>query len=161
MASFKKLAIGTGLVLTGLTLFASKKYKETKHVISNLKFTLDKISNVKINFSKISFDAQLVVNNPTDINFGATLSSAVSIKKIRVYNLEGKYLGYSNTNIFNVYLPSHTQTVIDTITITLSSTAALKEFTQYLSNYLQKDFSRLYFEIDIVAFDNTLTLTSK
>src|SRR5690606_5971289 len=130
-------------------------------VISQLKFTIDEISNVKVNFSNISFQTKLMVANPTNIDFGATLSSAIAIRKIRIYNIDGKFLGFSNTNIFNVHLPSNTSTHLDTLRITLSNKEAISEFSKHLTKYLRNDYSRLYFEIDVVAFDNTLTLTSK
>lgn len=156
-----KYLLGGALVLGALSSFGKKKLDEIKNVVGQLKFNIKNISSFSYSSNAIKFNAILSVENPTDIDFGATLPSSISIKAFRVYNLEGVYLGVGNTNINNLAIPSRSSLDIEQIQVSLDSAKALKEVTSHLQLYFNNDFSRLYFEIDVVAFGSTLTLSTK
>lgn len=156
----KKALITLGLLATGLLVFGTKKYSQAKEVLNNLKVGIKKISNVRLTFESINFDATLTIKNTTNIDFGATLTSKIVIKQIRVYSPKGVYLGKANTNIFEIDLPANQTIELPNINFQIDLTQALNEFGANFQNYISGNFNQLTFEIDIEAFGNLITINS-
>lgn len=154
----KKILVIGGIVLGSFLLFGYKKYDEAKKVIESLDFKIKDISRVRIGLKNISFDTVITLINPTAINFGATASSYIAIKEIRVYSPSGVYLGKAQSTIYEINLPARSSTDLPKISFNLSSAKALQEFLSNSQMYLNQDFSQLKYKIDIDAFGNIITL---
>lgn len=154
----KKLLLVSGFAFTMLMLFGSKKYNTAKEVLGKIKFRLKNVSNFKFDLPKISFDADIELINPTNIEFGATVSSKIAIKRIRVYTKGGLFIGNANTNLFEVFLPANSSYSLPTTTVDLEGLNALNEFMANSGAYLDNDFSNLVLKIDIEAFGNIITI---
>jgi len=153
----KFLAI-TGIAIGGLLLYGRKKYTTALDVMHNISVGVKRVSNFRITFTNVKFDTVLTLTNTTNIDFGATLSSAITIKQIRVFNIEGEYLGKAVGDIYKISLPSKQKVDLPEVTFNLSLEHSVNEFLNYATNYLSKDFSRLNFKIDVKAFGNVITL---
>lgn len=154
----KKALIIGGIVLGSFLFFGYRKFDEAKKVLEYLDFNIKSVSNVKIGLSSVSFDTVITLINPTTLNFGATASSYIAIREIRVYSPSGVYLGKAQSNIHEINLPARTQVDLPKINFSLSSIKALNEFLNNSEMYLNQDFSKLKYKIDVNAFGNVITL---
>lgn len=154
----KKLFIGTGIAVAALFAFGAKKVKAGKEVLSNLKFTVKSISHIRLDWPEIIFNLDLNVTNNTNIDFGATLGSSISIKKIEVFNEEGVLLGSASTNIYSIDLPAYETISLPTIIMYADALKALDEFGTNLQLYLENNFSKLRYKIHIEAFGTNVAI---
>src|SRR5690606_37805011 len=102
LAHSKKILTIAGIALAGMVLFGAKKYSEGREVLSNLEFFPKTFSNFRVTLNKIYFDVVLSVTNTTNIDFGATATSKIAIKQVRVYTRKGTYIGKADTNIYKI-----------------------------------------------------------
>ena len=158
MSSVKKILTVGAITFGGLMVFGAKKYQEAKKVMDNLKVGLKSVSNFKFRLSNTTFDAVFSLQNPTNINFGATLTSKIKIKGIRVYTKQGKFIGRADTNLYEIDLPANTTVDLPQATFNLNAQEAINEFLNHLSAYLSNDFSNLSYKVDVEVFGNILTL---
>lgn len=153
-----KIATFVGLFLVGVSLYGRKKYTEAEKVLSNLKFSIGNLSNLKLEYPFVDFSLKLKVENPTNINFGATLSSKITIVKVQIFSDTGKYLAEAFTNINKVDLPAGTVSNFSINNVKIDLDTALSELGTNINSYLQNDFSKLNFKIFIDAFGKMITL---
>ncbi|MFV9549673.1 hypothetical protein [Algibacter sp. PT7-4] len=156
--SAKKILIVSAITLGSLIIYGQKKINTASEVMSNIKVGVKKISNFKFSFSNVSFNAVLTLQNLTNIDFGATLTSKIVIKQIRVYNIEGVYLGKADVNIYQLNLPSRQIVELPEATFKLSLDKAANEFLKHSQDYLDKNFERLNYKVDVEVFGNIITL---
>lgn len=154
----KKVLAITGATLIGLAFLAKKKVTDMSTVIENLQFAIKQISDIKLNGFNLSFSAILNLHNTTNIDFGATLSSKIIVKEIRVYSSQKVFLGKAVTNISSIVIPANTVSEISRISFNLLLENSLNEFLNNFGAFLNNDFSSLIYEIDIEAFGKTFTL---
>jgi hypothetical protein len=156
----KKLLTYFGIAAIGVYLFGEKKFKEAKTVMDNIKLELSSISNIKFNLPRIKFDAVLLLKNPTNIDFGATLSSKIIVKEIRIYSVSRQYLGKGNTNIFEIQLPPNSSVELPKLSLELEAETAIDDILSNLISYMDNALNSLVFEIDVQAFGNVFTINA-
>lgn len=155
----KVLMIG-GVVLGSFLFLGYRKYSQAKEVLNHLEFKIKKISNVKIGLSHFKFDLVFSLINPTNINFGATATSFIAIKEIRVYSQTHQLLGKAESNIYKIDLPANSVMDLPQIRFNLTTMKAFEEFLKHSTAYMNQDFSNLNYEIDVEAFGNIITLNA-
>lgn len=160
MTKGKKILLISGAVLGSLVFLGYRKFDQAKEVISNLEFQIKKLSNVKIGLSRISFDAVISLVNPTNINFGATATSFIMIKEIRVYSQKNQLLGKAESSIYKIDLPANSVMDLPNIRFNLTTMKALEELLTNSESYFNHDFSNLKYQIDVEAFGNIYTLNA-
>lgn len=148
----KNILIVTAIAFGGLWLFGQKKLNTAKEVMDHIKVGVKSISNIKFSLKEISFNAVLTLHNQTKIDFGATLTSKIIIKQIRVYTTNGQYLGKADVNIYKLDLPANTVVELPNIPFRVATEKALET----LANNV--DLSTLKYKIDVEVFGNILTL---
>lgn len=158
MSKAKKTLVITALSLGGLMLFGFKKYKTAKEVMKNIKVGVKSISNIDFSLKHITFNVVFTLQNLTKIDFGATLSTKIVVKQIRVYNAEGIILGKADTDFYQLDLPSTSVSELPEATFNLSLDKALEELMNNTDTYMNNDFSNLNFKIDVEVFGNIITL---
>lgn len=158
MTKGKKAVIIGGIVLASFVMFGYKKFDTAKKVLANLDFSIHSISKFRLGVSKISFDAVISLINPTNLDFGATTSSYITLKEVRVYSSTGQYLGKAASNFYQIKLPANSQVNLDPINFSLNSFAAISEFLGNADMYLAQDFSRLKFQVSVDAFGQMITI---
>ena len=153
-----KIVAISALLFAGVSYYGRKKYIEANEVLSQLKVSIGKLSNFSFKLPNVSFTLKLKILNPTNIDFGATVSSKISIKKIRLFTQANVFLAEANTNISNIDLPAQTNSdfIIDNVQINL--TKAFEELGSNLQSYISSDYSNLKYKIDIDAFGKMITL---
>ncbi len=157
-SSLKKGLIITSIFIGGLFVFGQRKYKTALYVMNHIKLGIKKVSNFKFSLRDVKFNAVLTLQNQTNIDFGATISSKIVIKTIKVYNANGTYLGKANTDIYKINLPSKQTIELPEATFSFDLGHAFNEFVSNHQNYLNNDFSQLKYKIDVEVFGNLLTL---
>jgi len=156
----KKILTIAVIGIGGLMLFGFKKYNTAKEVLNNIEVGVKSISSIKISFKEIKFNAVLTLKNLTNIDFGATLTSKIIVKQIRVYNKENQYIGKAETVFYELDLPANSTVELPEVKVNLDLDKALNEFLNNPDTYLNQDFSNLNFKIDVEVFGNLLTLTA-
>jgi hypothetical protein len=154
----RNLIIVASLGLLGIAAYGKKKYDEAVSVLGNLSFSITKISKVSFSLPFVYFDAVIKVDNPTNINFGASLTNQIVVKEVRVYDLKNVYLGKANPNLSNIQLPADTTTELPKMKFIVDITKLFSEITSNIALYLNYDFSALKYEIDVEAFGKIITL---
>jgi hypothetical protein len=159
MKTTTKYLIGAGLLLAGVSsYFGKQKLNAANEVLSNLQIKIKAISNFRFTLQNLSFKLRLEILNPTNIDFGATLTSKISIKTVRIFSPEGNFLAVANPNISNIDLPSNTSSELTVENVNLDINNALNELGNNITSYLQSDYTRLKYKIDIAAFGKIITL---
>lgn len=158
MTKGKKALIVGGIVLGSFLVFGYRKYDQAKQVLDSLDFDIKSVSRIKIGLLNVSFDTVITLINPTSVNFGATASSHIAIKEVRVYSPSGVYLGKAQSNIYEIDLPARSQVDLPSISFNLSSIKTLSELLNNTELYLNQDFTKLKYKIDVNAFGNIITL---
>lgn len=156
MTSKQKITIAA-LTFAGLVAYGYEKYNKAKEVLNNIDINIDSVSNLKLDLPNITFDVVFELKNNTNIDFGATLSSRILIKKIRVY-ANDIYLGQVSPNISYINIPAAGSVKLPSMPVTIETNKAINEFIGNIGNYLTNDFSNLNYEIDVEVFGNALTL---
>lgn len=154
----KKALIVGGIVLGSFLIFGYKKLDEAKKVLEFLDFSIKKVSKVKVGLKNISFSTVIELVNPTAIDFGATASSFIALKEIRVYSPRGVYMGRAETNLYQIKLPARSKVELEEISFNIESKKALNEFLSFPEILLNNDFGKLKYKIDINAFGNIITI---
>lgn len=154
----KKVLTVAAIAFSGFLLFSFKKLNTAQEVMNNIKVGIKNIANLKLSWQEISFNTVFTLQNLTNIDFGATLTSKIIIKQIRVYSDTGVYLGKADTNIYQLDLPSKQIVELPEAKFTLDINKAFDEFISNADAYLSQDFSKLKFKIDIEVFGNIITL---
>lgn len=157
----KKTLLITGASLFGIAVLQGfKKFNTAKEVMKHIKIGVGKISNIKLGFSKSTFDLVLTITNTTNIDFGATLTSFITIRQVRVYAQNDILIGRGNTAINSIALPANTSIELPKINIEVDTLKTLGEITTNFSAFTNQDFSHLKYKVDIEAFGNIITLES-
>lgn len=154
----KKTLFIFGAAFAGLAFLGVKKYKQAQELLRNLQVEISSISDLKINSKNISLNAVLKLQNNTNVDFGATLTSLIKVKTVKVYNVDGLYLGQAEVNISSISIPNNSFTNLPEIPFEFSLGNAGAEFFNNITNYLNKDFSRLKFKLEIEAFGSVITI---
>lgn len=157
--SSKLVIAASVLSLAVLAVFSRKKLIAAKEVISNLKVDVHSVSNINWQFPNVFFDAILKITNPTNIDFGATLTSKIKIKKVRAFTSAGVFLGEAQTNLYSIDLPANSYTMLPSANVQVEG---LNMIENTLNNLILQDnnnfFNGIKFKVDIEVFGKTLTL---
>ncbi len=158
MKKVTKIVLASGLILAGVTWYGRKKYIAAKKVLSQLQLGVNKIKNFNFDFPNIKFDIDLALKNPTSIDFGATLTSSINIRKVRIFDDRGNPLGVADANIYKINLPATSQSIINIQNVVVNLSNLLNDLEVNINNYMANDFSSLKFKIDVEAFGKMITL---
>jgi hypothetical protein len=156
--ALKKTLTYIGIATAGLLFFGRKKYTAAKEIIDNLKVSIKDISNVKLSFKNIKFDAILELRNLTDINFGATLGSAIIIKRIHIFSPSGTLLGVGDTRIFEIELPANGSAELPPITFDLDANTSISEILNNFSDFQNDALNSLHYKIEVEVFGNNFSI---
>lgn len=158
MSKIKNILIPIGIGLGALALFGYKKGSDVSKILDNMEFEIANISNFGLALPNITFMANIKVINNSDVNFGANLSSRISIRQIRVYNQQGVYIGQADTNLYQIEIAAFSTTLLPKMRFVIDPIKALGEVSSNLQTYIQGDYSRLNYEIDVNILGKTVTL---
>jgi hypothetical protein len=158
--SKKKALIIGGLSIAAFALFSRKKFAAAQQVLGNLQVEIHNISNINFQLPNVFFDAVIKLTNPTNIDFGATTASKITVKQIRAYTNQGVLVGTANTNVYSLDLPANSSTLLPTANVQVRGLDLLESTFQNLlgSNQASNLISQFNFEIDIQVFGKTITL---
>lgn len=156
-----KLAI-VAIALAGLLYFGKRKLNAAKEVIGSLQAKVKNISNIRTSFPFIKADGVISLTNPTNIDFGATLSSKIVLKEIHVFSKNDVFLGKGITNISEINLPANSTINLPEITFEFNMSNALQVLGLQLrqKSILEEAFKDLKFKLFIDAFGKTLTINA-
>lgn len=159
----KKYLIYGGIALAAMSWYSQKKYKEAVTVLDTLTFSISKISNIKLvdvisTKPRLKFDAIFSIKNNSNFDFGATLSSKIVVKQIRVFTNDDIFLAAGDLELFQVNLPAGKTMALPQITFYAYVKDLLKVIGSNYEQIINGDISNLRFEIDINAFGKVLTV---
>lgn len=160
--SKKKIVfVASALSLAAFAIYSRKKFTEATKVVNNLKVDVSSVNNVNWQFPNVFFDAVLKISNPTNIDFGATLTSKIIIKKIRAYTSNGVLLGTAQTNVYSIDLPANSSTNLPSANVQVEGNNLLENSLNNLISGESSqilDVSGIKFKIDLEVFGKTITL---
>ena len=116
----KTILLAAGAVIVGSSIIA---YNKTQRLIQIFdKMTIKPASlpkKVKINLQTISFNIDIMLTNPTGEDF-AVSGGIATLRQIAIY-FKGQLLGYAQTNITTVSIPSYDKIIIHDIPVTFAT----------------------------------------
>ena len=100
----KTVLIVAGVAVVGLALLAAKKALNMKAIFDQMKIWPSNISNFNLNLTKMSFDLDFAIQNPTNEDFSVTGANIVRIKRVTAFR-NGTYLGETNVDLTEINIP--------------------------------------------------------
>jgi len=94
-----------GIAALALSLLSFKVYKDYSTVIEKMTFFMSKIRNLRMRNGKFFFNFDLVLHNPTDIDFSFDTAGFIKVKQIDVF-YEDKLLGRAFSDATKIELPA-------------------------------------------------------
>lgn len=126
MKTSKKIWILAGVSLLGLTLFGGKKAIDLSNVVNSLKVSLRGIGSFPEFFGNmIRSSVNIAIQNPTERALDLQTGGAIILKKLRIYNKEGKLAATASPNITGINIPAFGEVVFKKIPIESSITGLL------------------------------------
>lgn len=117
MKTWHKIAIGSGIALTGAGLLAYNKFQKTKRIFENLTY-FPKISNFKISLKQVNFDLKIELTNHLADDLKLSTGGLVKLTKFIIYDLQGKVLSTLNVNeLYKVKIPAYGKGETPTINV--------------------------------------------
>lgn len=160
MSKTKSVLGIASVIFGGFLLYGYQKYNDAVAILDNVKLNVKSISSVKLGIPLMSFNAVFTLQNKTNIDFGATLSSKITIKQVRIFTQDDVYLGYATTEIFKIDLPAMQTIELPEMLVKVDTGKTFEEFINNAGAYLNSDFSRLKYKIDVEVFGNVITLST-
>lgn len=138
-----------GITTVALIALSFKKYSDYSAVINKITFFMSKIRNVKRRNGKGYFDFDLVLHNPTDIDFSFDTAGYITVKQIDVLH-DGRLLGTAYSNATRIQLPPKSSFRITDIQIEVVLLGVLGQLAAIV-----QDQSKLTAQITIDALGTT------
>jgi hypothetical protein len=154
----KKVIAISVVAIGSLWLLGFKKLDAAKTVLKHVKVNVKSVRNINLTWRTVIFDAVVTLTNLSTIDFGATLTSKIIIKKIRVYNKNGEQLGFANTSVYEIDLPASKTIELPPMRVELKLKNAVNQILNNTNAFLNKDFSSLVYKIDVEVFGHIVTL---
>lgn len=122
--STKKVLLVGGLFAAGLSVLAYNKAKNLSGIFDQMTIRPHGIpKNIKINLTQITFDIDIVLNNPTGQDF-AVSGYVATLSQVMVY-FKGKFLGVANVLIDDISVPRYDSLVLKNIPVTVATSTIL------------------------------------
>ncbi len=138
-----------GIAALALGLFSFKVYKDYSTVIEKLNFFMSKIRNLHLKNGKFFFNFDLVLHNPTDIDFSFDTAGYISIKQIDVF-YSNKLLGRAYSSATKIELPAKSYFRITDIEVEVIPLGLLGSLSSIL-----EDTSKFKAQVTIDALGTT------
>lgn len=137
----KNLLIAGGALVLGGMLMAYSKTQRLIQIFENMTIKPSGLpKKVKIDLQNISFDIDIVLQNPTGEDF-AVSGGVATLRKLAVY-YKGQFLAVANTNVQSVSVPSYDKMILHDITVVVPTTQLLSVIgSQSLSNVSVNDIT--------------------
>ncbi len=154
--SIVKLGI---LALSIFGIYNYRKFVAAQTVVNNLEVEISSINGINFQLPSVSFNVVFKLINPTSINFGATLSSKIYLKKVSIFSTENEFIGEANTNVSSIDLPAQSSMLLPSVNLDVRLDQLLQNTLQDLINNQPDNIvQNLKFQIDISVFGKTLTM---
>lgn len=155
----RNILVFGAIALATASFFSIRKYNAAKTVVENLKVKIFSISNVNFQLPDVSFDVVLEIINPTNIDFGATLSSKITISSLRAISSNGLLIGEANSNLYSIQLPANSSVNLPKINVKIDGENMLQNvLDSFIYQNQSNVFQDLKFEIDLNVFGKKITL---
>ncbi|WP_105983772.1 hypothetical protein [Nonlabens agnitus] len=102
----KLLLIG-GAAALAVTAFSFKKVTDYSDIIDQLEFKPLDISNIDVDFEKISFKLKMLINNPSHKNLNLDTLGAITLKELVINNSLGNQVARVFVNQSNINIPAN------------------------------------------------------
>lgn len=148
MTTGVKVAIG---VTTALALFGFKKKNNYTAVLTQMQIAVDNINNLRNKSGKLWVDCDVVLINPTNLDFSPITAGAITLKRISLF-MGGKLLGSGHGVVTNFNLPSKSTQKIENVQIELLS---LNIIDQLFGGSLSTNANDFKIEVELTALGKT------
>lgn len=148
MTTNVKLAIGATVALA---LFGFKKKNNYVAVLTQMRIAVDNIRNLRNRLGKLWIDVDVVLINPTNLDFSPITAGAITLKKISL-KVAGKILGSGIGTVTNFDLPAGGTQKIENIQIELLS---LNVIDQLFSGSFLANANNFTIEVELQALGKT------
>jgi len=120
----KKLLVAGGLTLAAFTIYGFKKVESLKAVFDRMTIKPTRVSSIKVDLNKVSFNIDILIENPTNTGFALTGASIASLKRIMVYR-DGVSLGTVEVNMQSIDIAAYSSAAITNLPFTISTESVL------------------------------------
>lgn len=143
-----KLAIGA---TAALALFGFKKKNNYVSVLTEMKIAVDNIRNWRYKSGKLLVDVDVVLINPTKLDFSPVTAGALTLKSISLLS-KGKKLGTGYGTVTNFDLPAGGTQKIEKVQIELLSLTIIDQLFGGSFSTNANDFK---IEVELTALGKT------
>lgn len=119
-----KVLIGLGIVVFLTSIFGVKKAKEMQILFSKLTIKPLNFRNFSGNLKTIKFYCDVVLKNPTDIDFEVN-GYLIKLTQLNFY-YDGKFLATSYQNITDISIPANNELLLKNILVEVNVINALQ-----------------------------------
>lgn len=143
-----KLAIGA---TAALALFGFKKKNNYVAVLTQMQIAVDNIKNLRLKSGRLWVDVDVVLINPTKLDFSPITAGALTLKRISLLSM-GKILGTGYGTVRNFDLPAGGTQKIEKVSIELVS---LNIIDQLFGGTLSSNPDDFKIEVELTALGKT------
>ena len=150
----KHLLIGGGVLLAITSIFGGRKALRVHNVAKQLQFQLRGVTKFpKFRGALAESAINLAIINPTGIPLDVNTGGLVTLKRVRIYNREGRLTAVATPNLSNISIPALGETLLRNVTIESNVLNLLN--TLLLASTDPRDYT---VESDIEVVGQTFTL---
>lgn len=134
-----------------LALFGFKKKNNYTAVLTQMQIAVDNINNLRNKSGKLWVDCDVVLINPTNLDFSPITAGAITLKRISLF-MGGKLLGSGHGTVTNFNLPANGTQKIEKVQIELLS---LNIIDQLFGGSLSTNANDFKIEVELTALGKT------
>ncbi|QEE49635.1 hypothetical protein FUA48_08575 [Flavobacterium alkalisoli] len=120
----KTIIIAASIALAGIAIIGYNKVKTLKAIFDQMTIEPSGIRNFKYTVSKITFNLDITITNPTQEAFSVSGASLASLKRVMVY-MGDKFIGMATVNLDAIEIPPQASLTVKNIPLEVATENAI------------------------------------
>jgi hypothetical protein len=112
----RNVLIASGILIAGGLYFGYRKIKKIQGIFEKMTIEPFGVSNVNISLSRIVFNLDVKLTNPTNDDLFVTGSAVADLKRVTIY-YKGSYMATANVELNEVSIPKNDVLVVHNIPV--------------------------------------------